>query len=104
SKIWNTRSKRDMIYDVYSSDLKPSRQDVMLSCAKDALVCKSVVTTGKAGKYISIDKGPKAVKDPNINTSQAFLKPLFGVGSYIFWFIDRKSTRLNSSHVSISYA
>src|SRR5690625_1886738 len=47
---------------------KPIKQVVILNCASEAVVCISFATSGKAGKYMSIDNGPKAVNDPKINT------------------------------------
>src|SRR5207249_10488277 len=50
-------------------------------------------------------------KLPKLPQLKAFQVPLFviGIGLLVVWFVlfrfeDRKSTRLNSSHVSISYA
>ena len=37
------------------------------------LVFKAVAILEKAGKYISIEKGPKAVKEPKIKISTRFL-------------------------------
>src|SRR5665648_895741 len=45
---------------------RPSRQAVRLNWASDVLVCNSLVKIGRAGKYILIDKGPKADNKPNI--------------------------------------
>src|SRR5665648_1111998 len=45
---------------------RPSKQAVRLNWASDVLVCKSFAKIGKEGKYISIDKGPKADSAPNV--------------------------------------
>src|SRR5690625_412117 len=50
---------------------------------------------------------PMAMENP-MNTTGAVIRkslsPSFLAPSFFFWYSDRKSTRLNSSHVAISYA
>src|SRR5256885_12579351 len=50
----------------------------------------------------SLDGGINAICDPNV--SSVMLGEFFGATSVILICLDRKSTRLNSSHLVISYA
>src|SRR6266516_3953194 len=50
---------------------RPSRQALSVSCVCEVLAPKSRLSDGRAGKYMSMDNGPKAVSAPRMITSCA---------------------------------
>jgi len=57
-----------MVRKIICPNANPNKHVVILSCVKEAVVSKLFATASNLEKYISIDKGLKAVNEPKINT------------------------------------
>src|SRR5699024_11651670 len=93
SRRRHTRSKRDWSSDVCSSDLPQAKFKFELPAKKAGVVTEIIANEiGKAALMLGAGRETqKSVID-------------LSVGIVLHKKIDRKSTRLNSIHVSISYA
>src|SRR5699024_11558043 len=98
SRRRHTRSKRDWSSDVCSSDLKPRQKTLLISMS--TLI-----------KLVNHEKIPQCLlNQTNVVFLVAHMNDSIIGRQYIYSIldkrprIDRKSTRLNSSHVSTSYA
>src|SRR3712207_6895597 len=96
SRRRHTRYWRDWSSDVCSSDLK----DIIYATQKNAVL----KLTGRA---VKVDKRIQILVIPAFLSSQenmAHLPKNLNYGKIKSEYLDRKSTRLNSSHANISYA
>src|SRR5699024_12003725 len=100
----HTRSKRDWSSDVCSSDLLVNVNyypfDFVITIILIAILLFKLymkLSHSHAKQAIALQKADKRKNEFLQNTTHELRNPIQGI-------TDRKSTRLNSSHVSISYA